>query len=72
MRVEREFKALRESWGILNAVVLKVVNGHVESINSRIKTIKIRSRGFRNQERFRNAIHFHLGGSNLDPEGVSR
>jgi transposase len=59
-------------WGILNAVVLKVDNGHAESINSRIKTIKVRSRGFRSKDRFRNAIYFHLGGLNLYPEGVSR
>ncbi|MCU7879960.1 MAG: transposase [Candidatus Thiodiazotropha sp. (ex Lucinoma aequizonata)] len=35
-------------WGILNAVVLKVSNGPAEGLNSRIKIIKFRSRGFRN------------------------
>jgi transposase len=59
-------------WGILNAVVLKVSNGPAEGINSRIKMIKVRSRGFRNKERFANAIYFHLGGLNLYPEGVVR
>ena len=49
-------KTIKEHlWGILNAVVLKVSNGPAESINSRIKTIKVRSRGFRNKERFANA-----------------
>ncbi len=37
--------------GILNAIILKANNGASESINSRIKTIKIRSRGFRNKAR---------------------
>ena len=59
-------------WGILNAVVLKVDNAHAESINSRIKTLKMRSRGFRNKERFRNAIYFHLGGLDLYPAGINR
>ncbi|WP_419648622.1 transposase, partial [Thiolapillus sp.] len=35
-------------WGILNAIVLKVSNGPAEGLNSRIKMIKVRSRGFRN------------------------
>ncbi|MBT8419903.1 MAG: ISL3 family transposase [Gammaproteobacteria bacterium] len=54
-------------WGILNAVVLKVSNGPAEGINSRIKMIKVRSRGFRNKQRFATAIYFHLGGLNLYP-----
>jgi len=33
--------------------------------------IKVRSRGFRNKERFANAIYFHLGGLDLYPEGVT-
>ncbi len=57
-------------WGILNAIVLKVSNGPAEGLNSRIKTIKVRSRGFRNKKRFANAIYFHLGGLDLYPEGV--
>jgi transposase len=34
--------------GILNAVVLRAHNGGAESINSRIKTLKLRARGYRN------------------------
>lgn len=59
-------------WGIINAVVLKADNGGAESINSRIKMIKVRSRGFRNKQRFRNAIYFHLGGLDLYPAGVKQ
>lgn len=66
-------KTIKEHlWGILNAVVLKVSNGPAEGINSKIKMIKVRSRGFRNKQRFANAIYFHLGGLNLYPEGVTR
>ena len=59
-------------WGIVNAIILKANNGASESINSRIKTIKIRSRGFRNKARYKNAIYFHLGGLDLYPNGVLR
>jgi transposase len=66
-------KTIKEHlWGILNAVVLKVSNGPAEGLNSRIKMIKVRSRGFRNKERFANAIYFHLGGLDLYPEGINR
>ena len=54
-------------WGILNAIVLKVHNGGAESINSRIQLVKFRARGFRNRQRFINAIYFHLGGLDLYP-----
>jgi len=59
-------------WGILNAIVLKVRNGPAEGLNSRIKMIKVRSRGFHNKERFANAIYFHLGGLDLYPDGLIR
>jgi transposase len=55
-------------WGIINAVILKVDNGAGESINSRIKTIKMRARGFRNKDRFIRSIYFYLGGLDLYPE----
>lgn len=58
-------------WGILNAIVLGVHNGHAESANSRIQRVKARACGFRNRERFRNAIYFHCGGLDLMPEGAS-
>nr|MDA3870607.1 transposase [Gammaproteobacteria bacterium] len=59
-------------WGILNSIILKVSNGPAEGINSRIKMIKVRSRGFRNKQRFANAIYFHLGGLDLYPENATR
>lgn len=54
--------------GILNAIVLKVTNAGAESINSRIKMIKVRCRGFRNKTRFQRAILFYLGGLNVYPD----
>ena len=56
-------------WGIINAIVLRVSNGPAERINRRMKTIKVRARGFRNQKRFANAIYFYLGGLDLYPVG---
>ena len=71
--VRKVAKTIKEHlWGILNAVVLKVSNGPAEGINSRIKMIKVRSRGFRNKERFATAIYFHLGGLQLYPQGVEK
>ncbi len=58
----------RHLWGIINAIVLRVSNSKAESMNSRIQKIKARSHGFRNRERFRNAIYFHLGGLDLYPK----
>ena len=57
-------------WGIVNAAISGATNGPAEGINSRIKTVNVRSRGFRNQERFANAIYFHLGGLDLYPDGL--
>jgi transposase len=53
--------------GIINAVGLRATNAAAESINSRIQKVKRMANGFRNRERFRNAIYFHLGGLELHP-----
>jgi transposase len=54
--------------GVLNAVVSKVTNAMAEGINSKIQQVKKRARGFRNRDRFRNAIYFYCGGLDLYPE----
>ena len=54
----------------LNAVILGADNSLAGNMNSRIKTVRIRARGFRNKQSFRNAIDFHLGGLQLYPEGI--
>jgi transposase len=58
--------------GILNAIVLKATNALAEGINSRIQWIKKMACGFRNRERFRQAILFHLGGLDLYPASLKR
>jgi len=57
--------------GIRNAVVLKATNAVAESMNARIQRIKRMACGYRNRERFRNAILFHLGGLDLYPRPAS-
>jgi transposase len=58
--------------GILNAVISGVTNAGAESINAIIQWVKYTARGFRNRERFRNAIYFHLGGLDLYPASLRR
>ena len=57
-------------WGILNAIRLKATNGMVESKNSSIQKIKRMACGFRNRDRFKNAILFHLGKLDLFPSTI--
>jgi len=54
-------------WGILNAIRLQVNNSMLEAKNAKIQKIKNRACGFRNRERFRNAILFHFGGLDMMP-----
>lgn len=54
-------------WGIINAVVLKVTNAHLEAVNAKIQALKKRACGYRNRARFREAILFHCGGLDLYP-----
>ena len=54
-------------WGIENAAVLGTTNAMAESLNSKIQRIKRTACGFRNRDRFRNAILFHCGGLDLYP-----
>lgn len=54
-------------WGIVNAIVHHATNALGEGMNARIQEIKRTACGFRNRQRFRNAIYFHLGGLDLYP-----
>ena len=54
-------------WGIVNAIVLNATNAMAESVNSKIKLLKVKARGYRNQARDKVAILFHHGGLNLYP-----
>jgi transposase len=58
----------RYLWGVLNAIAARVSNAMLEAKNARIQWVKKMACGFRNRERFRMAILFHLGGLNLMPK----
>jgi transposase len=69
--MKKAAKMVREHlWGILNAVVLKATTAVSESINAKIQWIKYTACGFRNRERFRNAIYFHCGNLDLYPASL--
>jgi transposase len=68
-RVARMIK--RHLEGILNAIVAAVTNARLEGINTLIQGLKRSARGFRNRDRFRNAIYFHLGGLDLYPASLT-
>jgi transposase len=57
--------------GILNADVLGVTNARAESLNAKIQKVKRMACGYRNRERFRHAIYFHLGGLDLSPHAAA-
>lgn len=67
-RVARMIK--RHLQGVLNAIVADVTNARLEGLNATIQWLKRSARGFRNRDRFRNAIYFHLGGLDLYPASV--
>ncbi len=67
--IKRAARMIRDHLdGVLNAVVLGRTNAVAESINSKIQKVKRMACGYRNRERFRNAIYFHLGGLDLYPK----
>lgn len=69
--MKRAARTIRKHmWGIVNAIVLKLTNAGSESQNAKIQWIKKQACGFRNRERFRNAIYFHLGGLDLHPRAA--
>lgn len=70
--MRRAARTVREHlWGIVNAIVLKATNAGAESHNAQVQRIKNQACGFRNRERFRNAIYFHLGALDLYPRPAS-
>lgn len=56
--------------GIVTAVVTGATTARAEGFNAMIQKIKSDARGFRNRDRFRAAIYFHLGGLDLYPESL--
>jgi len=56
---------------LLEAVVIDWPNEAAESTSPRIQWVKRMACGCRNRSRFRNAMHSHLGGLDLNPRPVS-
>lgn len=54
-------------YGVLSYIKHRVTNATTEGINSRIETLRKAACGFRNKQRFRTVILFHLGGLDLCP-----
>ncbi|MGU3416716.1 transposase [Enterobacteriaceae bacterium C34A] len=52
-------------YGILNAMRYRVSNGNAEVLNSKIRLLRIKTRGYRNRERFKMAVMFHYGKLNM-------
>ena len=48
-----------------------VTNAAAEGINRTIQDIKRKANGYRNRERFKQAIYFHLGGLDLYPRPLA-
>jgi len=48
-------------WGILNAMRLNVSNAGAEALNSQIRVMRVKARGYRNKNRFVQGILFHYG-----------
>lgn len=52
-------------YGILNAMRHNVSNGNAEALNSKIRLLRIKARGYRNRERFKLGVMFHYGKLNM-------
>lgn len=71
--MQRVARMLRRHWpNIKTYFTARITNAGAESMNSRIQKIKVLARGFRNRERFKHAIYFHLGGLDLYPQSLAR
>jgi transposase len=69
--VKRVARMIQKHWqGVLNAATSNVTNALAEGLNSQIQWIKRKACGYRNRERFRLAIYFHLGGLDLYPAAL--
>lgn len=58
-------------FGVHNAIRGRITNAISESMNSKIQWIKRKACGFRNLDRFRDAIYFHLGGLDMRPASLT-
>ena len=61
----------RHLGGIVLAAKTSITNASAEGLNSVVQMLKHVAHGYRNRERFRNAIYFHLGGLDLYPRAIA-
>lgn len=52
-------------YGRLNAMRHSVSSGNAEALNSKIRLLRIKARGYRNRERFKLGVMFHYGKLNM-------
>jgi transposase len=70
--IKRVARLIKFYWdGVMNAATRDVTNARSEGMNSKIQWIKRMACGYRNRQRFHNAIYFHLGGLDLYPNALS-
>ncbi|MFP0114327.1 transposase, partial [Escherichia sp. WS1620] len=50
---------------ICNSARHSVSNGNAEALNSKIRLLRIKARGYRNRERFKLGVMFHYGKLNM-------
>ena len=69
--IKRVARMIRDHWdNIRTYFEHRITNAGAESVNALIQKVKRMAHGFRNQNNFRTAILFHLGGLDLLPEGA--
>ena len=52
-------------YGSLNAMRHRVSNGNAEALNSKLRLLRIKARGYRNREHFKPGVMFHYGKLNM-------
>ena len=69
--IKKVARMIKRHWdGVIDAVLTGVTNARSEGTNAKIQWIKRLGCGYRNRQRFRNAIYFHLGGLDLYPDAA--
>ncbi len=70
--IKRVARLIQYYWdGVINAATRDVTNARSEGLNSKIQWIKRMACGYRNRQRFHNAIYFHLGDLDLYPNSLN-
>ena len=69
--IKRVARLIKYYWdGVINAATTNVTNARSEGLNSKIQWIKRKACGYRNRQRFHNAIYFHLADLDLYPDAL--